>query len=73
MIKTKKTDKFCGNCGSHNLYEFPTKMFCSTRYDQGKNPIVDTLWCCADWNLVSQECYCIKEAQQKQSGSDLKG
>ena len=67
MINKKKMEKFCGNCGSHNLYEFPSKMFCSTRYDQGKDPIVDTLWCCGDWNQVSQECYCIREALREKN------
>ena len=62
MINKKKTEKFCGNCDSHNLYEFPSKIFCSTRYDQGKDPIVDTLWHCEDWSLVSQECHCVREA-----------
>ena len=62
MINKKKAEKFCGNCDSHNLYEFPSKIFCSTRYDQGKDPIVDTLWHCEDWSLVSQECHCVREA-----------
>ena len=62
MINKKKAEKFCGNCDSHNLYEFPSKIFCSTRYDKGKDPIVDTLWHCEDWRLVSQECHCVREA-----------
>ena len=62
MINKKKAEKFCGNCDSHNLYEFPSKIFCSTRYDQGKDPIVDTLWHCEEWSVVSQKCYCVREA-----------
>ncbi len=57
-----KVERFCGNCGGHNVYEFPLKLFCSTRFDQGKDPIVDTLWCCPEWSRVGQECYCIREA-----------
>ncbi len=57
-------EKYCGNCDSHNSYDYPTKVFCSTRYAQNKNPIVDTLWHCSD-NRVSQECYCVREAKKK--------
>ena len=56
--------KCCGNCDSHNSYNYPTQVFCSTRYAQSKNPIVDTLWCCGFYNKVSQECYCTREAQK---------
>ena len=62
MINKKKAEKFCGNCDSHNLYEFPSKIFCSTRYDKGEDPIVDTLWHCEEWSVVSQKCYCVREA-----------
>ncbi len=54
----------CGNCDNHVSYEYPTKIFCSTRYEQGKDPVVDTLWFCENWNPVSQECYCVQEALQ---------
>ena len=65
----KETGRYCGNCDSHNSYDYPSKIFCSTRYAQNKTPIVDTLWCCSDWNKVSQECYCVKEAlQMKKAG-----
>jgi hypothetical protein len=62
MKNNVKPINYCGNCGSHNAYDYPTRMFCSTRYDQNKDPIVDTLWCCSDWNPVSQECHCVREA-----------
>ena len=68
MINKKKAEKFCGNCDSHNLYEFPSKIFCSTRYDKGKDPIVDTLWHCKDWSSVSQKCYCVREALSEKNG-----
>ena len=58
-------ERFCGNCDSHNSYEYPVKVFCSTRYAQGKKAIVDTLWSCGEWNQVSQDCYCVKEAQRE--------
>jgi len=69
MKKAQAKERFCGNCDSHNAYEYPSKVFCSTRYGQDKDPIVDTLWCCGDWNMVSQECYCVKEAQRKRNSA----
>ncbi|HLN45873.1 MAG TPA: hypothetical protein VK209_09225 [Candidatus Sulfotelmatobacter sp.] len=65
-MQENKTEKFCGNCDSHNTYDYPTRIFCSTRYGQGKSPIVDTLWCCEYWNQVSQECHCVREAKRVQ-------
>lgn len=61
MKKLNKT-KFCGNCSSHNVYDFPKRQFCSMRYSQNNDPIVDTLWCCEDWATSGQECYCVREA-----------
>jgi hypothetical protein len=55
-------DEFCGNCDSHNSYQYPVKVFCSTRHWHSLNPIVDTLWRCENYNRVSQECFCVREA-----------
>ncbi|MEM3697814.1 MAG: hypothetical protein QXQ94_10010 [Candidatus Bathyarchaeia archaeon] len=63
----KVKQKFCGNCGNHNVYEYPEKIFCSKRYSKNENPIVETLWCCPEWNLSSQECYCVEEALNKRN------
>jgi hypothetical protein len=54
--------KCCGNCDSHNSYQYPVKVFCSTRYWKHLDPIVDTLWRCESYNKVSQECHCVREA-----------
>jgi len=62
MKNNGEAGRFCGNCDSHNSYDYPIKVFCSTRYAKNLNPIVDTLWCCSQYNLVSQECYCTREA-----------
>ncbi len=64
MKSKEDCERFCGNCDGHNCYDYPTKVFCSTRYAQNKNPIVDTLWCCSEYNQVSQECYCVREAKK---------
>ena len=68
-MENNNEEKFCGNCDSHNCFDYPTKVFCSTRYWHHQNPIVDTLWHCESYNRVSQECYCVSEAlKQKNSG-----
>lgn len=61
-MKKPKTERYCGNCDGHNAFEYPNKVFCSTRYGQNKDPIVKTLWCCDEWNMISQQCYCVREA-----------
>ena len=57
-----KTKRYCGNCNSHNPYEYPIKIFCLTRYAQKKDPIVNTLWHCNFWKQTTQECHCIRDA-----------
>ena len=66
-MNSKNIVKYCGNCDSHNSYDYPRRVFCSTRHAQNKDPIVDTLWCCSSWNRVSQECYCVREALRKKN------
>ncbi|MEM3699532.1 MAG: hypothetical protein QXL57_01510 [Candidatus Bathyarchaeia archaeon] len=63
----KVKQKFCGNCGNHNAYEYPEKIFCSKRYSKNEDPIVETLWCCPEWNPSSQECYCVEEALNRRN------
>jgi len=65
--KAKAKRRFCGNCGSHNAYNYPAQVFCSRHYGEGKNPIVETLWCCEEWSPSSQECYCVEEAKKSKS------
>jgi len=62
--KAKTKQRFCGNCGNHNAYNYPDQVFCSMRFSENKNPIVETLWCCEEWNPSSQECYCVEEAMK---------
>jgi hypothetical protein len=65
--KAKIKQKFCGNCGNHNAYSYPEQVFCSRRFSERKDPIVQTLWCCEEWNPSSQECYCVDEAMKKRN------
>ena len=69
MNPVEKEKRFCGNCGSHNPYKYPTEIFCSTRHAQNKDPIVDTLWCCSEWNPVSQVCHCVRDALEEKNGT----
>jgi hypothetical protein len=71
MTTDKRDGEYCGNCDSHNSYEYPTKIFCSTRYGKSLSPIVDTLWRCNDYNRVSQECYCVREALRQRNNEGL--
>ncbi|MGA2682365.1 MAG: hypothetical protein ABSF44_11280 [Candidatus Bathyarchaeia archaeon] len=70
MVEKQDKEKHCGNCDSHNCYDYPTKVFCSTRYGQNKSFIVDTLWLCESYNRVSQECYCVREALKNKNNGD---
>jgi len=65
--KAKTERRFCGNCGNHNAYNYPDQIFCTKRLSDNKDPVVQTLWCCEDWNPSSQECYCVEEAIKKQN------
>ncbi|MEM2118703.1 MAG: hypothetical protein QW840_01095 [Candidatus Bathyarchaeia archaeon] len=62
MKNPANKQKFCGNCDSHNVYEYPNRVFCGKRLAENQNPIVPTLWCCEKWNPASQECYCLRDA-----------
>jgi hypothetical protein len=63
-MSSESVERFCGNCDSHNCYDYPSKVFCSTKHWHNENPIMDTLGCCDNWNQVSQECYCVREAKR---------
>jgi len=66
MKENTTVRRFCGNCGSHTAYNYPDKVFCGKRFSEDKDPIVETLWYSEEWNMDSQECYCVKEATKKQ-------
>jgi len=65
MKKKVNSEKFCGNCTSHNAYNYPAQVFCTRRFLKNKNPIVETMWCCEEWYPAAQECNCVDEATQK--------
>jgi len=64
--KNEANQKFCGNCGSHNTYNYPEEVFCTRRFLKNKEAVVKTLWRCEEWNLNPQECHCIEEVKKKQ-------
>jgi len=59
--KSEEEQKFCGNCGSHNAYNYPEEIFCTKRFLENKNPVVKTLWHCEDWHLNPQKCQCVED------------
>jgi hypothetical protein len=62
--KDEEQPRFCGNCNCHNAYNYPEQVFCMLRFRKNKNPVVETLWRCEEWNLNSQECHCIEDAHK---------
>lgn len=68
-METKREikEKYCGNCSYHNVYEFPSKIFCTYRLAKGLDPIISTLWCCENWQPSVDDCFCV-EAAKKQAG-----
>lgn len=65
--KSSSKSRFCGNCHYHDAYEYPDFILCKQRYPTNKNFIVSTLGCCDKWTPHSQECFCVKEALEKQN------
>ncbi|MDH7563513.1 MAG: hypothetical protein QHH24_01330 [Candidatus Bathyarchaeota archaeon] len=63
--ENKSKERFCGNCDSHSAYYYPRQVFCMRRFTANKEPVVDTLWHCEDWNLGAQECCCVSEAKKQ--------
>jgi len=63
--KASNKRRVCGNCTSHNAYNYPEEVFCTRRFLKNKNPIVQTLWCCEDYYPSAQECNCIGDATLK--------
>lgn len=67
MKKTIDKTRYCGNCASHNAYNYPDEIFCGKRLEDGEDPVVGTLWQCGDWRSSSQECHCVEEALKKRN------
>lgn len=67
MVKKLELERFCGNCHYHSMYEYPNVIFCFNRFQQGKNGILSTLDSCEQWKLQSQECFCLRDALEKQN------
>jgi hypothetical protein len=61
-----KNEKFCGNCTSHNAYNYPDQVFCTRRFLNSKDAVVQTLWCCEEWRANLQECNCVRDAKERQ-------
>jgi hypothetical protein len=63
--KSKTKKRSCGNCVHHNPYDYPHQILCTRLLLENKNPVVQTSWCCEEWNPSSEECYCVEEAMKK--------
>jgi hypothetical protein len=67
--KATNREEFCGNCTSHNAYNYPDEVFCTRRFLKNENPIVQTLWHCEDYYPNAQECNCIHDAKEKRNNN----
>jgi hypothetical protein len=59
--------RYCGNCSSHNTFEYPGVMFCMARYLKGKKAITPTLSVCGEWRPHVQKCFCVEDALKKKA------
>lgn len=59
--------RYCGNCSSHNSYEYPDVVFCMNRYLKGDKATTPTLSVCDDWRNQNQKCFCVEDALRKKA------
>ncbi len=59
--------KYCGNCSSHNTYDYPEVVFCMRRFLRGEKAVMPTLSVCDEWRTHVQTCCCVEDAQKKKS------
>lgn len=51
-------EKYCGNCGWHNVYEYPDLIFCELKLT--KLPTLTPA--CGSWTQGHGECFCVRDA-----------
>lgn len=67
-MKERAAEKrYCGNCSSHNTYEYPDVVFCMRRFVKGEKAATPTLTVCSEWRPHNQKCYCVEDALKKKS------
>jgi len=67
-MKQKAAEKkYCGNCSSHNTYEYPDVVFCMRRFLRGDKAVTPTLSVCDEWRTHVQTCYCVEDALKKKT------
>jgi len=67
-VKERAAEKrYCGNCSSHNTYEYPDVVFCMRRFVKGEKAATPTLTVCSEWRPHNQKCYCVEDALKKKS------
>jgi hypothetical protein len=58
-------EKVCGNCIDHEAYEYPLKVFCTSRFINHKDPVRNTMDTCGAWSLKRKECTCVKDYRKR--------
>lgn len=56
------TDKCCGNCAFHNVYQYPDTIFCFYRFGLKESGIMNIFDCCDGWEEKAQECNCLEDS-----------
>jgi hypothetical protein len=68
QVKEQTAEKrYCGNCSSHNTYDYPDVVFCMRRFLRGEKAVTPTLSVCDEWRTHVQKCFCVDEALKKQT------
>jgi hypothetical protein len=67
MKRQAKEERYCGNCSSHNTYDYPDVVFCMSRYLRGEKATRPTLSTCDDWRTHVQKCFCVDDALKRQT------
>jgi len=60
--------KYCGNCGWHNVYEYPNIIFCELKLK--KFPTLTPG--CENWMEGYEECFCVRDALESERKAKTK-
>ncbi len=69
LRKQKTSQKRCGNCYYHCVFDYPVRVFCTLRFQRRADAVVLTLGFCEDWKPDFEECFCVREALRKNTSS----
>ena len=71
--KVVTMDRVCGNCVDHEAYEYPSKVFCTSRFLSHKDPVKRTMDTCEEWSEKRQECNCVEDCKKNLNPGSPRG